>query len=69
MSRNNEQFSTSTAQTRKVLRDDVAAFLAAGKKIEHIPTGVSSHNPLAGRKHLVLGKSKNKQEETETVKA
>jgi hypothetical protein len=64
MSRNNEQFRTSTAQTRQNIRDDVAAFLASGKKIEQIPTGVSSHNPLAGRKHLVLGKSKNKTETT-----
>lgn len=48
----------SNAQVRKTLEDDVRAYLAAGKKIEQVPTGFSNQDPLGGRRHIILGPSK-----------
>lgn len=45
----------SNDEVRKTLEDDVRAFLAAGRKIEQIPTGFSNQDPLGGRRHIVLG--------------
>jgi hypothetical protein len=48
----------SNADLRRQLDADVAEFLKSGKKIQQIPTGVSSQDYSKGRKHIVLGKSK-----------
>lgn len=43
---------------RKSLEADVAAYLAAGNKIEEIPTGTSSQDPQGRSKQLRLGSPK-----------
>jgi hypothetical protein len=43
---------------RKILHDDVRAFLDAGNQIEQVPTGFSNQDPLGGRRHIILGPSK-----------
>jgi hypothetical protein len=48
----------SNEQMRKTLQDDVRAFLDAGNKIEQVPTGFSTQDPLGGRRHIILGPSK-----------
>ena len=48
----------SNAAVRKTLEEDVRAYLAAGKKIEQVPTGFSNQDPLGGRRHIVLGPSR-----------
>jgi len=48
----------SNADLRSQLDADVAKFLKSGKKIQQIPTGVSSQDYSKGRKHIVLGKSR-----------
>jgi hypothetical protein len=48
----------SSHQMRKILSDDVRAFLDAGNQIEQIPTGFSNQDPLGGRRHIILGPSK-----------
>jgi len=52
----NEQ--VSNEQVRKTLEDDVRAYLAAGKKIEQVPTGFSNQDPMGGRRHIILGPSR-----------
>ncbi len=52
------QEQVSNEQVRKTLEDDVKAFLAAGKKIEQVPTGFSNQDPLGGRRHIILGPSR-----------
>ena len=47
----------SNADLRRQLDADVERFLKSGKKIQQIPTGVSSQDYSKGRKHIVLGKS------------
>lgn len=43
------------ARTREQLAKDVEAFLKSGKKIKHIPMGVSGQSATSGgRKQLVL---------------
>ncbi|NIP13376.1 MAG: hypothetical protein GWM88_00990 [Pseudomonadales bacterium] len=49
---------SSNADLRRQLDADVEKFLKSGKKIQQIPTGVSSQDYTKGRKHIVLGKSK-----------
>ena len=43
---------------RKSIEEDVAAFLAAGNKIEEIPSGLSSQDSQGRGKQLRLGPSK-----------
>ena len=43
---------------RKSIEEDVAAFLAAGNKIEEIPSGTSSQDPQGRSKQLRLGSPK-----------
>jgi hypothetical protein len=52
----------SNADLRAQLDADVEKFLKSGKKIQQIPTGVSSQDYSKGRKHIVLGKSKQQAE-------
>ncbi len=49
------QEQVSTDVLRKTLEADVDAFLAAGNKIETIPTGFTNQDPMGGRRHIVLG--------------
>ena len=55
---------------RKTIEEDVAAFLAAGNKIEEIPSGTSSQDPQGRGKQLRLGTPKaegtDKQDSTKT---
>lgn len=55
----------SNADLRRQLDADVEKFLKSGKKIQQIPTGVSSQDYSKGRKHIVLGKSKQQQQQVE----
>ena len=48
----------SNEQMRKTLEDDVRAFIDAGNKIEQVPTGFSTQDPLGGRRHIILGPRK-----------
>jgi hypothetical protein len=50
------------ADLRSQLDADVERFLKSGKKIQQIPTGVSSQDYSKGRKHIVLGKSRQQAE-------
>lgn len=50
---------------RKALEADVAAFIAAGNKIEEIPSGVSSQDPQGRGKQLRLGANKTEQQQEE----
>ena len=43
---------------RKSIEADVAAYLAAGNKIEEVPSGVSSQDPQGRGKQLRLGSPK-----------
>lgn len=52
----------SNADLRSQLDADVAAFLKSGKKIQQIPAGVCSQDYAKGRKHIVLGRSKQQAE-------
>jgi len=45
------------ADLRRQLDEDVEKFLKSGKKIQQIPTGVSTQDYAKGRKHIVLGRS------------
>lgn len=56
---------------RKSLEADVAAFLAAGNKIEEIPSGISSQDPQGRGKQLRLGppKEEGKNEKSGADKA
>ena len=46
---------------RKSIEADVAAFLASGKKIEQVPSGISSQDPQGRGKQLRLNPAKTKQ--------
>ena len=59
----------SNADLRRQLDADVEKFLKAGKKIQQIPTGVSSQDYSKGRKHIVLGKSKAQVEAQQAQQA
>lgn len=48
----------SNSDVRRKLQADVERFLKSGNKIQQIPTGVSAQDYGKGRKHIVLGKSK-----------
>lgn len=48
----------SNADVRRQLDADVERFLKSGNKIQQIPTGVSSQDYSKGRKHIVLGRTK-----------
>ena len=48
---------------RKSIEADVAAFLAAGNKIEEVPSGTSSQDPQGRGKQLRLGRPKDKETE------
>ena len=48
---------------RKSIEADVAAFLAAGNKIEEVPSGVSSQDPQGRGKQLRLGPPKEEKNE------
>ena len=58
----------SSESRRKTIEADVAAYLAAGNKIDEVPTGVSSQDPQGGSKQLRLGPSKAKQEAAKSGK-
>ena len=45
-------------EARKTLEADLKEFLAAGKKIQEIPAGVSGQDPLVRRKHIVIGRGR-----------
>ena len=45
-------------EARKTIAADLQAFLAAGKAIEEIPSGVSGQDPLVRRKHIVIGRGR-----------
>ncbi len=49
---------------RKTLEDDVAAYLAAGNKIDQIPSGTSSQDPQGRGQPLRLGSPKNVADNT-----
>ena len=48
----------SSANARETIAEDVQAFLAAGKKIQKIPAGVSGWRANGGTRHIVISKSK-----------
>ncbi len=52
-----KQSNPTPADLRRKLDEDVEKFLKSGKKIQQIPTGVSTQDYAKGRKHIVLGKS------------
>ena len=49
---------------RQAIEADVAAFLAAGNKIEEIPSGISSQDPQGRGKQLRLGPPKEEDKNT-----
>ena len=55
-----KQANPTPADLRRQLDEDVAKFLKSGKKIQQIPTGVSTQDYSKGRKHIVLGNSKTR---------
>jgi hypothetical protein len=57
-SRKAAQESVSNEAVRRTLEADVQAFLDAGNAIERVPTGFTNQNPVAGRRHIVLGPSR-----------
>lgn len=52
---NKQKPALTSLEARRIIEKDVAAFLAAGNKIQQIPSGVSGQDAMASRKHLVLG--------------
>lgn len=58
MSRNKQIQSLSRDEARKIIEQDLNAFLDSGKMIQKIETGVSGQDPLAShsRKQIVIGK-------------
>lgn len=50
----------SSHERRKALAEDVQAFLDSGKKIEHVPTGVSGQDSLGRSKHIVISRSRKR---------
>ena len=48
----------SSTNARETIAEDVQAFLAAGKKIQKIPAGVSGWRAQGGTRHIVISKSK-----------
>ena len=56
MKRNNQIQSLSRDEARKAIAQDLHAFLDSGNVIQKIETGVSGQDPLASRKHIVIGK-------------
>ncbi|MBX3706676.1 MAG: hypothetical protein KF911_08560 [Pseudomonadales bacterium] len=50
----------STQERRKSLAADLEAYLASGKTIEQVPTGFTNQDPLGGRRHIILGPSRNR---------
>ena len=48
----------SNEQVRKTLEEDVRAYLAAGRKIEQVPTGFTNQDPMGGHRHIILGPAK-----------
>ncbi len=48
----------SPTNARETIAEDVQAFLAAGKKIQKIPAGVSGWRAQGGTRHIVISKSK-----------
>jgi hypothetical protein len=55
-----EQVKISSQEMRETLEADVRAYLKSGKKVEQVPTGFTNQDPLAGRRHIVLGGPKKK---------
>ena len=51
---------------RKTLEADVAAYIAAGNKIEEIPSGYSSQDPQGRSKQLRLSKPTTEQSDAKT---
>ena len=47
-------------ELRESLEEDVKAFLASGKKIQHIPNGVSGVDSTKGTKNIALGQAKRR---------
>ena len=45
-------------ESSKSIAEQTAAFFKAGGEIDHIGTGVSGQQNLAGPKHITLGKPK-----------
>ena len=60
---------TSPELRRKSIEEDVAAYLAAGNKIEEVPSGISSQDPQGRGKQLRLGPPKEEKQETTTEEA
>ena len=60
---------TSPELRRKSIEEDVAAYLAAGNKIEEVPSGISSQDPQGRGKQLRLGLPKEEKQETTTEEA
>jgi len=58
MAKTKRQSLLSSADARKTIAEDVQAFLAAGKKIQKIPAGVSGWRGNTGTRHIVLSKAK-----------
>jgi hypothetical protein len=58
MARNKQIQSLSRDEARKIIEQDLTAFLDSGKMIQKIKTGVSGQDPLASqsRKQIVIGK-------------
>jgi hypothetical protein len=52
---NKQKPALTSMEARRTIEKDIAAFLAAGNKIQQIPSGVSGQDATASRKHLVLG--------------
>ncbi|MCZ6888902.1 MAG: hypothetical protein O7H39_10445 [Gammaproteobacteria bacterium] len=50
----------SNVEARRSIEKDIEAFLATGKKIEQIPTGVSGQDPLGRSKHIVISRHRKK---------
>ena len=60
MASKSRQTGPTTRELRASLQDDVAAFLASGKKIQLIPTGLSGMDSTKGTKNIALGQAKKR---------
>ncbi len=58
MSRPQRKLPQNNIEMRKTIEQDVEAFLAAGKKIQVIPMGVSGQDKMGRSKNIVISRKR-----------
>lgn len=58
MNRTQKKLPLNNIEMRKTIEDDVEAFLAAGRKVQVIPMGVSGQDKMGRSKNIVISRKR-----------